>query len=101
VLYFYGGEERHSDFRGALDQALAAAPQGMVLRMDEIDLIKQPGFDIRNGEVQNLYMHSIISGKWDLVLISPPTSGFSRTAFSNLQSSYRIGTRNGPKVTLG
>ena len=59
VLYFFGGNERHSDLRKALLEALETAKKGVTLRLDEIDVLQQPGFDVTKGEVQKLYLASV------------------------------------------
>ena len=96
-MYFYGGEERHSELRKAFQNVLTASGSALKLVMDEIDVLRQPGFDVKNGDVQKLYLSSVRSGRWNLVIVSPPIGSFSRAAFAGHTPAKPLRDRNWPQ----
>jgi hypothetical protein len=83
VLYFFGGDERRGDVRGALLDLIKKDNLNLKLCMDEVDLVRQPGLDECDGKVQKLYCSSVISGRWDVILLSPALGSFSRAIFAS------------------
>ena len=94
IMYFFGGEERHSELRRAFQEALEESGSQRKLVMDEIDVLRQPGFDVKNSEVQKLYQCSVVSGRWDLIIVSPPIGSFSRAAFAGHTPAKPVRDRN-------
>jgi hypothetical protein len=90
VLYFFGGDDRRSDLRRALLDALALSGGEVDLCMEEVDLIQEPDLDVRDSEAQKHHAHNVVSGRWDVVLFSPPIGSFSRAAFASYTSTRPV-----------
>jgi hypothetical protein len=92
VLYLYGGGPRRSDLREALLAAMSSMKCTFELGFSEFDIASHPGLDVKGSEEQKKVISAVKEGRWDVIVMSPPTSSFSRAAFT--KNSVMVPTRD-------
>ena len=81
VLYIFAGIERRSDIREYLSGLCGEL--NMALSMEELDTCRNPAHDVLQESVQDALVQRLESREFDVLVVTPPCSTWSRALFSN------------------
>ena len=76
MLYLFSGPSRKSDVRHALGEL--CKERDITLEMFEVDICRDPSMDLLDSSVAERCLREIENYEWDVVLVTPPCSTFSR-----------------------
>ena len=76
MLYLFAGIARDGDIRSHLQNLCTS--QQVILSLQEFDLVRSPEHDLSSVELWNSLFTKIQSGAFDVIILSPPCSTFSR-----------------------
>jgi len=76
VLYLFSGAARKADVRASLAELCKA--QSVSLQMSEVDICRDPSMDLLDSALATQYLQQISDSSWDVVILTPPCSSFSR-----------------------
>eukprot|EP00435_Cladocopium_sp_Y103_P008775 s235_g2.t1 len=88
------GAPRKSDTRAHLEELCAA--QEIELQMDERDLLISEGHDLSDEDIWQELAEKIKSGYYDIILMSPPCSTWSRALWANRHGPNPVRSREFP-----
>ena len=76
MLYLFSGPSRKSDVRHSLGEL--CKERDITLEMFEVDICRDPSMDLLDSSVAERCLREIENSEWDVVLVTPPCSTFSR-----------------------
>ena len=76
VLYLFSGAARKADVHASLAELCKA--QSVSLQMSEVDICRDPSMDLLDSALATQYLQQISDSSWDVVIVTPPCSSFSR-----------------------
>lgn len=92
MLYLFSGAPRKADIREYLQNL--ADEQGFKLDMREVDIERGEHDDLTKSSIWNSILQEIKSGKYQVVVLSPPCGTWSRVRFQWLTSPGPKPVRN-------
>ena len=94
VLYLFSGAQRKSSVTSLLQEMTQS--QGMQCKVHEVDIQNSPDWDLSQGAVQQALIERIKKGEFDVVLITPPCSTWSRVRGANCRGPPAIRSKAYP-----
>ena len=91
VLYLFSGAQRKTSVTSVLQQL--AKKQGIECEIHDVDIQNSPEWDLTKGGAQSSLLQRIKSGEFDVVLITPPCSTWSRVRGANCRGPPMIRSR--------
>eukprot|EP00435_Cladocopium_sp_Y103_P020454 s3417_g5.t1 len=94
VLYLFSGGPRKSDVRSYLEDL--CFKNGVKLKMTEVDLLLSDDHDLSNDSKWNELLEKIKANEYDVILMSPPCSTWSRAVWANRLGPRPVRSREYP-----
>ena len=94
VLYLFSGAQRKSSVTSRLVKL--GEKRGINFQVHEIDIQNSPNWDLANKDVQRDLLHRVAAGEFDVVLVTPPCSTWSRVRGANCRGPPMIRSRSYP-----
>ena len=94
VLYLFSGAQRKSSVTSVLVRL--CHHQGVQCTVHEVDIQNSPEWDLTKGAVQQSLLQRIRQEEFDVVLITPPCSTWSRVRGANCRGPPAIRSRGYP-----
>ena len=96
ILYLFAGERRKNDIRAKLEIKCKRREVGLILK--EVDLLLHGEEDnMLDDKAWHRVMESIDRGDWDLQIVTPPCSDFSRVKYANKRGPRPTRSRQYPR----
>ena len=87
-LYLFSGAQRKTSVTAVLHKL--AEEQGIQCEIHDVDIQNSPDWDLTKGGVQSSLLRRIKEGEFDVVLITPPCSTWSRVRGANCRGPPMI-----------
>ena len=94
VLYIFAGERRRSDIQECFSTLCSGL--GVDLKMLELDTCRDPAQDVLLESVQKTLIARIESHEFDVVVVTPPCSSWSRALFNRKPGPRPVRDRRHP-----
>ena len=91
VLYLFSGAQRKSSVTAVLQQMCSR--QGIQCVVHDVDIQNSAAWDLSKAEVQARLLAPVKTGEFDVVLITPPCSTWSRVRGANCRGPPMIRSR--------
>ena len=91
ALYLFSGAQRKSSVTSVLQDM--CKKQGIECIVHEVDIQNSPSWDLSKGSVQQALLQRIKAGEFDVVLVTPPCSTWSRVRGANCRGPPMIRSR--------
>ena len=88
VLYLFAGLPRKGDIKSKLLELCTHA--GCTLEMTEVDLMRSQYHDMSDDDLWQPLLERIRQGEFDVIIMSPPCSTWSRAVWSNKQGPQPV-----------
>ena len=79
VLYLFAGRPRKADLKDCL--VMHGKDKRFKVIVEEVDITRSASQDLSNGDYFNQQLIRIRSGRYDLVMVTPPCSSWSRAQY--------------------
>eukprot|EP00435_Cladocopium_sp_Y103_P022226 s207_g5.t1 len=93
VLYFFSGKSRQSSVKNYLE---ALNTEALHFEVTEVDIVHGKGHDLSVPSVRDDWLDKIKRGMFEVVLVTPPCSTFTRVRMANLRGPPPIRSRTYP-----
>lgn len=94
ALYLFTGAQRKSSVTSVLARLCRQA--GIQCIVHEVDIQNSPEWDLTKGALQQSLLQRIMAGEFDIVLITPPCSTWSRVRGANCRGPPAIRSQGYP-----
>ena len=94
VLYLFSGAQRKSSVTSVLQDL--CQNKGLRCKVHEVDIQNSPDWDLTKGAVQQALLDRIKKGEFDVVLVTPPCSTWSRVRGANCRGPPAIRSKDYP-----
>ena len=74
------------------------AEQRVMLEMEEVDLLRNRESDLSKEELQWHFRQAVLSGEYDVVLVTPPCGLFSRLLWANRRGPCPVRSQHFPRA---
>ena len=94
VLYLFSGKSRETSFSKMVQKI--AQQHGLRVQVTEVDIMNDDKHDLAKESVKAGWMQQIQSGVYDVVLVTPPCSTFTRARCANKRGPPPIRSKQHP-----
>ena len=94
ALYLFSGAQRKSSVTSVLQDL--CRNKGLRCKLHDVDIQNSPDWDLTKGAVQQALLDRIKKGEFDVVLVTPPCSTWSRVRGANCRGPPAIRSKDYP-----
>ena len=95
ILYLFSGKRRDSSFAKMVQEE--AGRHGLRVQVEEVDILIDPTQDLSKATIRAGWIHKIRSGEYNVVLITPPCSTFTRARCANKRGPPPLRSKQHPR----